>query len=319
MKTNKNITTIITIKEKSNFERCFLSTKKLNCDYLVLDSFNLEDVKLFCEIHKIKYINFYKKTKNYDEMKNKAIEESDSEWLFFIDSNETIISGIDKFSVIENEKAFSVCVMNQYTITKELRLFRKSSNYKFLNSYYESVIANSKLLDVYIHSTDVLDQQKALIYFLEQETMFPSKNSIRYYLACCFLACNRLTEFSNKAEEFLFHSKKNDMAQIMINYYLSMVRCVKKSNLESAIKYISICILYKPDMSEFWCCLADIFYQLNDIKKAKCFYKIAIIAGSKRKKTDLWPLEIKKYKEYPKKMIENCDDIEKQKKSYIKI
>ena len=57
MKTNKNITTIITIKEKSNFERCFLSTKKLNCDYLVLDSFNLEDVKLFCEIHKIKYIN----------------------------------------------------------------------------------------------------------------------------------------------------------------------------------------------------------------------------------------------------------------------
>ena len=40
-------------------------------------------------------------------MKNKAIEESNSEWLFFIDSNEAIISGIDKLFVIENEKAFS--------------------------------------------------------------------------------------------------------------------------------------------------------------------------------------------------------------------
>ena len=70
-------------------------------------------------------------TKAVEGMKEltKAIEESNSEWLFFIDSNEAIISGIDKLFVIENEKAFSVCVMNQYTITKELRLFKKSLNY----------------------------------------------------------------------------------------------------------------------------------------------------------------------------------------------
>jgi hypothetical protein len=61
-------------------------------------------------------------------------------------------------------------------------------------------------------------------------------------------------------------------------------------------------------MAEFWCLLGDIYRKLHKYEKAWIFYDNAIVLGGKRLKTDVWPMEIKKYKDYPVKMKESCQE-----------
>lgn len=319
---NKKLTAIITIKENENFEKCFSSIKDLKCNYVFLDNLNVEKIKFFCKLHNLKYVNFPKNTDDYSLIKNQAFQECTTPWILFLDSNETFIQGTDK--VLEHiqlseSDCYSFCIINEYTITKETRLVKNIKKIKFENSYLESISDKSKVLDVYISTKNINNHKQILEHFVKLEQDFPSQNNLKYYLACCYLANNQIDNFISKAEEFLFLSKKNDMAQIMTNYYLAIAKCVAKKNLENAIKHIIICLLYKPDMAEFWCCLGDIFYQNNNFNKAIIFYKIATEAGSKRKKCDFWPLEIKKYKEYPNRMIRTCLDLNDNKKTYKSI
>lgn len=321
--TQNVLTTIITIKEKNNFQNCLKSLQRLNCDYIVIDCLGLDNISLYCKSHNIQYKKIISQYIGFADVKNEAINICKTKWMFFIDSNESLINGHknieDAVSNLENHDLFSVSVINDFTITKDIRIIEKNKKYKFEHAYFESIIGTGFLLDVYISSKNSIDHKKALQHFLQQENENPNKYNVKYYSASCLLACNMIKEFITKAEEFLFLSKKNEMPQIMINYYLALVKCIKKLNFQDAIQHISICILYKPDMAEFWCCLGDIFYQNNDTDKAKMFYKIAIIAGKKRRKSDLWPLEIKKYKEYPTNMIKSCENIEEKRKQYKKI
>ena len=320
--TKKELTTIITVKEKHNFHKCFESLSKLNSDFIVLDCIGIESINNFCNNNQIKYIKFLDQPFSFSKAKNNVINFSKTKWLFFIDSNESLINGHNQLNDIINSSqtnAYYISIINEYTVTKEIRLILNNNKHTFQNAYFESIVDHGKVIDVFLSSKNALDHKKVLQHFLETEMSNPSQNSIKYYSACCYLSCNMIKEFITKAEEFIFLSKKNEMPQIMTNYYLAVVKCIKKINLQDAIKHISVCILYKPDMAEFWCCLADIFYQNNDIEKAKVFYKIAIIAGSKRRKFDTWPLEIKKYKEYPSNMIKSCLSIQEKRKQYKKI
>lgn len=321
--TQKMLTTIITIKEKHNFEKCIQSLFVLNCEFILLDCIGVASIKSYCKTRNITYIKHTDYNLNYSNEKNKAIGLCKTDWIFFIDSNETIINGHNFIKEIVNTsdkpEIYSVSILNEFTITKEIRLFHKNKKVKFQNAYYESVIEKSQAINVFISTKNIIDYNKILKHFIEEEEKQPNQNNYKYYSACCYLACNMINEFISKSEEFLFLSKKNDMPQIMINYYLALVKCTKKLNLQSALKHILVCILYKPDMAEFWCCLGDIYYQLNETEKAKIFYTIAISVGKKRKKHDLWPLEIKKYKEYPNKMIQSCVNIEEKRKEYKKI
>jgi hypothetical protein len=52
--------------------------------------------------------------------------------------------------------------------------------------------------------------------------------------------------------------------------------------------------------------------------KAIIFYENAIIAGETRE-LDSFPIDVSKYKDYPIKMIENCEEIMSQTKRYIKM
>ena len=88
------------------------------------------------------------------------------------------------------------------------------------------------------------------------------------------------------------------------------------NNLNKAIFHITGCIAVKPLMAEYWCVLGDIHYRANQYKKALAFYENALILGSKRPGIDEWPVEISKYKDYPKKMIESCQSMLKGSKDY---
>lgn len=319
----KELTTIITIKEENNFQKCFASLNELNCDYIIIDCLGLNHVNSYCKSYNIEYKNITNSHIGFADIKNEAIKMCKTKWMFFIDSNESLINGhkniVDAINNSQNYDLFSISIINDFTITKDIRIVKNNNKHKFDHAYFESIVGKSFLLNTYLSSKNAIDYKKTLNYFLKQEEINPNKHSTKYYTASCFLSCNMIKEFITKAEEFLFLSKKNDMPQIMINYYLALVKCTKKLNLQDAIQHILICLIYKPDMAEFWCCLGDIFYQNNDTEKAKMFYKIAISAGKKRKKSDVWPLEIKKYKEYPNNMIKSCISIEEKIKQYKKI
>jgi hypothetical protein len=62
-------------------------------------------------------------------------------------------------------------------------------------------------------------------------------------------------------------------------------------------------------MAEFWCLLGDIHYSLlKEYDKAYSFYDNAIFLGKKRLKSDLWPMEISKYSDYPEEMKKSCNN-----------
>ena len=62
-------------------------------------------------------------------------------------------------------------------------------------------------------------------------------------------------------------------------------------------------------MSEFWCLLVDINFEMKKYQKAYYFYDNAIILGSQRLNNDELPIDVKKYKEYPDKMKIICKDL----------
>ena len=93
-----------------------------------------------------------------------------------------------------------------------------------------------------------------------------------------------------------------------MKYYCSQVN-LHLGNIKKSIEDALYCISFKPEMSEFWCLLGDNYYKQTQYKKSKEFYSNAIIVGKKRKNNDEYPIEIKKYKEYPEKMIENINKI----------
>jgi tetratricopeptide (TPR) repeat protein len=95
-----------------------------------------------------------------------------------------------------------------------------------------------------------------------------------------------------------------------------MVYCYIKYDYKSALESILPCIAKKPTMAEFWCLLADIYYATKDYEKAKSFYENAIILGGKRLRSDEWPLEVSKYKDYPQKMIDSCEKIKQSSHVY---
>jgi hypothetical protein len=70
-----------------------------------------------------------------------------------------------------------------------------------------------------------------------------------------------------------------------------------------------ICLSANVLMAEFWCLLGDAFYKLNKYAKAYSLYENAIILGERRLKSDPWPMDIPKYKSYPRKMIQSCKEL----------
>jgi hypothetical protein len=70
-------------------------------------------------------------------------------------------------------------------------------------------------------------------------------------------------------------------------------------------------------MAEFWCLLGDVYYALNDYEKAFQFFQNGLIIGKKRRMDCEWFMEISKYEEYPKKMMEACASIKKQTSLYV--
>lgn len=259
--------------------------------------------------------------KDYSESKNYMIERNDS-WIMFLEPYEAIISApVELGDFLNDEKvAYRIKSIRNDLVTKEVRIWHKSSSIKFKNPVFESAYYKGMIKNIEIFTSpgnDYINQEKIDI-LNDWKAMNPTHNEPLYYHSCVNLIQKKWKNFVNSAETYLYKNNDNDTPSLMTRYYLSMVRSYVdiERNYEESIKNILLCIAEKPLMAEFWCLLGDIYYKIGDYSKSKSFYENAMILGSKRTEEDDLPIEISKYKNYPLKMIKACESIKSSTHSY---
>ena len=243
--------------------------------------------------------------------KRNFLLEKGSDFNFYIEPWEVLTNGHQEIKELKTG-SYQIKLFQNNLITKEIRFHNK--HLKFTNPVFETLIDNNAILLnkslIYVkeNKSDYVEQLKEINEWKSKNLMLSDPY---YYQACILLQMKKYDDFIPIASHYLF-LEKNGFASLMLKYYLSLVY-FNKNDLNNAFQHIVGCLATKPLMAEFWCVLGDIFYKTKDYKRALYLYDNAVILGSKRLMTDEFPIEIKKYKEYPKKMIESCEKLLLQK------
>lgn len=238
------------------------------------------------------------KVKNRSHTRNELSEKSKTDWQIYLNPGETIIQG----SLDQDFQGNSVQVevMNGDIITKQIRIWRKKLF--FINPVCEKIYdENPSTADLIIWQDEEEIDIEAVKNWQKTD---PLAAEPYYYQAFDNLKNKKYQEFVSLAEYYLF-KKSGTVAAEMLRYYMAMVHCYT-NELNKAIKENLICLSENPLMAEFWCLLGDIYMQGKEFDKAIVFYENAIELGAFRLRTDKWPMQISKYDEYPKLMIEKC-------------
>ncbi len=241
----------------------------------------------------------------YDEIRNSVLDKSD--WHFYINPGEKLLK---RFNF--NNKPMFFSIINGDMITKEVRFFHNSS--KFENPVFE-FINDDKAIDSesYILSSgpDYVDRFNLLTKYKQSLS-----SEYDYYEAFYHLSIKNYKQFINCCEKYFLNDSKS-ISSVMIRYYYSGINSYIYKNSSLSTRCLVTCLVANPLMSEFWCLLGDIFYHnIKNYSKAKIFYENAIILGSRRPKSDRYPMQISKYKDYPNKMIKSCEDLIKNTKLF---
>lgn len=231
---------------------------------------------------------------------------------FYLHPWEYIASGSELLSSCVGDS--NVYVIQNGIVSKEIRIWDKKS--KFTNPVYEAIenenaICLSDLIIVSEGAPDLRKEKSSICKDWISEK--PTNSNPYYYMAISCLAERNYEEFYIYAKQYLDIDKNARASAIMLRYYMAHIE-MHKGNLKSAFENLSTCLCYLPQFAEFWCLMGDIFYKSTDYKKAKCMYQNAITIGKRRGSGDSYPIEIEKYQQYPKKMINNIDVILKSSK-----
>lgn len=312
------ITTIVTVHNHCEFlDDCLDSCKQINGNLFVYITSNDHKPYKIAEKYtgNIKYLPF---ANDFSKIKNKIIQDTESEWLFFVEANEKIIRGAkDVENLCNDSNIYRINLIQENIITKPIRLWNKSKNLQFQNPVYESIKSEGLCTNIFLQNNlvDNFDLNKELLNLWQQKTPFAIEPL--YYKSCLYLTKFQWDDFINTANEYLFKENKKQASYVMTKYYLGFVFCHIKKDYQKAIKCVIECLSLKPIMAEFWCLLGDIYYALDNFYKAYSFYENAKLLGSRRLKNDEWPFHIDKYKTYPESMMNNCQDILKKTKQYL--
>lgn len=291
---------ILTKNNEATIEKTLQSICSLKAPIVIGDlgssDLTLEICKKYKTIvHKIKFEDNYSKAKNY------LISQAKSAYIFSIEPWEILVKVGEDLSKL-TKKAYNINLIEANVLNREIRVFNKSC--QFINPVYEQVNCQSQeILNLFVCSKNKPLPEDYILETWMRES--PTNINVYYFMAMNKLKSGLFTDFLSLAKHYLFIQDKETDLKIKCRYYQAMVLLYIENNKEECIKSIIKNILLKPAMAEFWCLLGDAYYQLNNFVKAYSFYENALIIGNKRK-NDLFFTEIKKYKEYPKEMMENC-------------
>lgn len=232
---------------------------------------------------------------NYSQARNQLAHQKD--WNFYINPGEIFLSG-ELFNPKQN---CLVNILENGVLNKEIRIWKDS---QFENPIYEAIYGSGELSDWIIRVDKVYEYPVGLLDKWVANNRISSRPI--YYQAIAALRTADYDSFIKYTNLFLFKNKETDEVVLLLKYYLALIYTHKLELYQDAIGYILECLMIKPEYSEFWCLLGDIYYKNQQYAKAGSFYQNALIVGSKRLNSDLFPMEIKKYEQYPRKMLAAC-------------
>ena len=230
---------------------------------------------------------------------------SKTDWVFYIKDNEKLVQFNEYMpTLLANEKnIYGFQIMQDDVITKEARFWNKKENIlKFKNPVFEKLNVNPTIVTSSIIYQKSSKDTKTLEILELWKRSQPFSAEVCYYKAFVNLANKNFKDFLLLITKYLFNSK-NDIPSIMARYYLALVQGIIQNNTKEAIQNIVLCLSENVLMAEFWCLMGDIFVKLEKFKQALAFYENALILGSQRLSTDIWPMQISKYDSYPKESV----------------
>ena len=248
-----------------------------------------------------------------NEARNFLIEKTTGPTIY-IEPWEIVAQGHKTISELSSRTYASI--LQQKTIVKEIRAWVDKP--KFVNPVYETIEGDGTESDILLYSTGREDYSDLLPQLELWKEHCPTATAPHYYKACTLLAIGKWQQFLPVSEHYMFLDNSSSMPSIMNRYYFSMVQLINLKKVRPALQNLTICLSVKPLMAEFWCLAGDVHYHLTKkFNIAKDLYQNAISLGSKRLKSDKWPMDLSKYKSYPLKMIDSCEKILNSKSLYI--
>lgn len=256
---------------------------------------------------------------NRSEIRNRIVKEANTKFHMYLNPGEILLQGIQDIKKFKDHCAYLSIITNG-TLCKEIRLWNIENKFQFKNPVFEYLDCKTdKEVNAFINGyvNNDLDQLKILQDWRLSE---PTNPSPYYYESLLMLSVGDLDKFINLSDHYMFiENNKTSMSAIMNRYYYALAH-LHKGKVRPTLQNINLCICVKPLMAEFWCLIGDVYYYLiKDFNKAMVFYENAIILGNRRKKSDKWPMDISKYKEYPNKMIDSCKKINESFGIYLNV
>lgn len=237
---------------------------------------------------------------NNSEVLNKSVSLLEDDYYVYIREGE-------KLHVLKDEIVNSnstIGIFNKNVIGKDLRIAAKK-DLVFGNWVGEYISGDSQFNKNYvIKGCEVEDesQMKIVDKWIEAE---PNNVTANYYKIMDHFTKKRYSEFVVEAEKLFFLNKFPLENELFVRFYLAQYYFFIKKDWKEGVRNITLALLKKPDMAEFWCLIADFYCKVNkDYKRAKALYKIALNCNDIRDKSDMYFVLTDAYKKHPNKMLD---------------
>lgn len=300
---------VLTHNNQDTIEKSLKSLEPLKADVVVIDHGSTDGTVAAAKRAARVVRAGDKETRS--EARNRVVAESKADWHLYLEPWEEVRAGHAAITAATTKDQLShrVIVSNGDVVTKPVRLWHRSTGLHFSGPCYESLYPElpAKPLNAMVVAAPANQSAYHLGLLQQWRANQPMAGEPHYYEAMIHLSEGRYDEFVRHAENFLFRSTSMTMPVVMTRYYLALMHANVKKDARTAFSNLVVCLSLKPLMAEFWCLLADIHYFIQkDFDKAYRFYDAALLMGAKRKTGDDWPVQLSKYGEYPRKMIESC-------------
>lgn len=298
------ITTQILIKNNEKIIKKTLDSIKSISSKIIIGDLGSNDKTIeICKEYQAEIVNLNKET-NYSKIRNYLAKKNEIN--FYIEPGEVLVEGHEIIKKLK--KTTNIYVFQNDVVSKEIRIWKEDL---FKNPVYETIVnkdaeINNKII---ISSKSKINNNKEKLELVKKWYKDrPLDLEPCYYMAICYLSIGDYKNFLFHANKYCRIENKTNNSLIMIKYYIAQVN-LHIGKPKEAAELALTCLSYYPSFAEFWCLLGDIYYFQKKWEKAICFYENAKIIGCKRKNIDDMPIEIKKYKEYPEKIINNIKKI----------
>jgi tetratricopeptide (TPR) repeat protein len=311
---------IITTNNEPYLKDTLESVKPLDPEYVIVynGKENSEESEL-CLQYAPNSTYFHKWNEDFSELRNIALKNTNSYWILWIDSDETIDKeSADKITELVNSKPsnpyHNFKLIHGNTTVSQLRMFSKTSKEKWRFPIHEKIIP--EILpdwhpDIKIthrinnnersHIRNINILNKAL----ESNPASPEYN---FYLAIDYHLVGQHMKSLLCAEKFLLHYpiRSVDVKKMYMRYLISWIYTFQMRNYQKAIQIILGQLAQNCNIAEFWCLLGDIYIKLGKFDSARIFFQNAITMG-KYKYDHMWITDLDKYEVYPEIKIKLCE------------